>query len=59
MMIRSPVSRAKSPEVLLERPLFTLSTFKPSKDNVKVLKNGSLSLKIAPSEVSIRSYWFP
>lgn len=44
-------SRAESLELLLEAPAIVLSTFKPSKANVKGGQNGSLILKIAPGEV--------
>jgi hypothetical protein len=44
-------SRAESIELLLEAPAIVLSTFKPSKANVKGGQNDSLILKIAPGEV--------
>lgn len=45
------MSRAESPEVPLERPSITLSSFKPSRDTVRKLGNGKVLLKIAPGEV--------
>ncbi|TAQ89875.1 hypothetical protein B7494_g1810 [Chlorociboria aeruginascens] len=43
-------SRGELLEGLPERPPIAFSTFKPSKDNVRELENGTLSLKIAPGE---------
>ena len=45
-------SRAQSPEILVERPSITLSSFKPSKDTVRTLGDETLSIRLAPGEVS-------
>ena len=41
-----------SPEILAERPLINLSSFKPNKDTIKDIGGGSLSIRLAPGEVS-------
>ncbi|RAL64678.1 hypothetical protein DID88_001711 [Monilinia fructigena] len=43
-------SREQSPEVIFDRPLMVLSTFRPSEDNTKALKSRTLVLKLAPGE---------
>jgi hypothetical protein len=35
----------------VERPSITLSSFKPSKDTVRTLRDGTLSIRLAPGEV--------
>ena len=46
-------SRTDSPELSYHRqPSLVLSNFKPSKDNVTELKDGTLSLRLIPGEVS-------
>lgn len=55
--MRSFGSCGQSPEPLpLERPLITLSNFKPDKENVRALSDGSIALHLAPGEVSLLSY---
>ncbi|CAG8961297.1 hypothetical protein HYFRA_00013758 [Hymenoscyphus fraxineus] len=38
------------PEIPVNRPSVALSTFKPSKENVKELKNGGLLVRLSPGE---------
>jgi hypothetical protein len=49
-------SRAESPEPverLSSIPSIGLSNFKPSQDNIKELKDGTLALRLVPGEVNI------
>ncbi|KUJ14700.1 uncharacterized protein LY89DRAFT_783791 [Mollisia scopiformis] len=43
-------SRAESREVPVERPVTTLSSFRPSKSSFKELEGGTLRIKLAPGE---------
>ncbi|KAL3426282.1 hypothetical protein PVAG01_03073 [Phlyctema vagabunda] len=48
--ISAAVSRADTPEAVLERPSITLSTFKPSHETYRKLSNGKILIKLAPGE---------
>ncbi|KAH7382823.1 hypothetical protein BKA64DRAFT_629692 [Cadophora sp. MPI-SDFR-AT-0126] len=43
-------SRGESPEVLLQQPAVSLSSFKPTKGNVKDFEAGAVRVKLAPGE---------
>ncbi|KAE9369520.1 hypothetical protein N431DRAFT_345755 [Stipitochalara longipes BDJ] len=43
-------SRAESPEIPAERPSINLSSFKPSKDTIREVGDGSVSVRLAPGE---------
>jgi polynucleotide 5'-hydroxyl-kinase GRC3/NOL9 len=48
---KSSESRVGSPEIVIDKPSIPFSSFKPSKSNVKELKDGSLLIRLAPGEV--------
>lgn len=52
LMTLSLNPRISSPGTLLERPPQLLSTFRPSRENVKTLKDGAISVRLLAGEVS-------
>ncbi|KAG4437001.1 hypothetical protein IFR05_007505 [Cadophora sp. M221] len=50
VQLTSSESRTGSPEVLPPRPAISLSSFKPTKSNMKDLRAGAVRVKLAPGE---------